>query len=171
MIRPSTRGFTLLEAVLTITLLAITASLALPSFGGALARYRLRGAAEALAAEMALARQAAAGRDAPAYLVARTGDQWCVGVAASPDSDCNGSSVSHVLRADAFPGVKLIASSGQLGDGALTQSNSERATALFSSAQGDRLRVAMTPLGRASICSATASIGFATCAPDVPSRK
>jgi type IV fimbrial biogenesis protein FimT len=171
MIRTRARGFTLLEAVLTIALLAIMASLALPSFGGALARHRLRGAAQALATEMALARQAAAGRDAPAYLVARTGDQWCVGVADKPDFDCNGSSVSHVLRADNFPGVTLIASSGQLGDGTLTRAEAQRATALFASAQGDRLRVTMTPLGRASICSATASVGFATCAPEDTLRK
>jgi type IV fimbrial biogenesis protein FimT len=171
MIQLRARGFTLLEALLAIAVLTITASLALPSFAGALARYRLRGAAQALAAEMALAHRAAAGRDRPAFLVARTGEQWCVGVAATPDSDCDGSSASHVVRAEAFPGVRLVASSGQLGDGALNRANSQRATALLASSQGDTLRVVMTPLGRASICSATVSVGFATCAPEEPTRR
>lgn len=73
------RGFTLIEVMVTVILIAILASLAAPSFQTTIARFRVRTAAESLMSGLQLARSEALRRNQPVRftLGARAGN-WSV---------------------------------------------------------------------------------------------
>ncbi|MBZ8144074.1 pilus assembly protein FimT, partial [Rubrivivax gelatinosus] len=86
--RQATRGLTLLETMIALALLALLASLAAPSFGGAVERARLRYAAETLAADIADARLEAARRGQALHLDVHAGADWCWAIASQPGCGC-----------------------------------------------------------------------------------
>jgi type IV fimbrial biogenesis protein FimT len=74
------RGFTLVELMVTITVLAILLAIAVPSFDGIRVSNRLTSYAGALASSSQLARTEAIKRDAPVTLCASTNGTSCGGV-------------------------------------------------------------------------------------------
>lgn len=73
-------GFTMVELMISLVVLAILAALAAPSFIEYLERYRLRSAVEDTLAVFAQARQGAVEADRNVRLdVGGTSDAWCVG--------------------------------------------------------------------------------------------
>jgi type IV fimbrial biogenesis protein FimT len=157
------RGFTLTEMMVAIALSAIVAGLAVPSFAGALARHRLQGAAEQLVHDLAEARFDAARRGAPLHVSFATGAQWCYAVAAAPGCGCHGASgcgLKTVQAAD-HPGVQLL----QADDATLVSGPSgHRGGALLQGADGQQLRVRLTPLGRPQVCAPAGAVrGYPGC--------
>ena len=74
------RGFTLIEMMVTVAVAAILLALAVPSFGEYFAKSRLRGAADELTSQMALARASAMRVDRDVVVsVVGTGTTWCSG--------------------------------------------------------------------------------------------
>jgi len=150
------RGVTLIECVIALAILAALMSVALPSFGEALARARLRSAAEDLALDLGNARlesvRAGAG---VVYVTLMPGPDWCWAVGPVPDVDCRhpspGSTV-HVAGAGQYAGVTMDRAVSAAFDGRDTLASAGLA-AEFTSAQGQQLRVHVTPLGRAGICA------------------
>ncbi|WP_156481077.1 GspH/FimT family pseudopilin [Variovorax sp. PAMC 28711] len=67
------KGFTLIEMMTVITLLAILLALALPSFNGLIERYRVSGRAGALESSLSLARVEAIRRASAVQLKAESG--------------------------------------------------------------------------------------------------
>lgn len=150
------RGVTLIECVIALAILAALMSVALPSFGEALARARLRSAAEDLALDLGNARlesvRAGAG---VVYVTLMPGPDWCWAVGPVPDVDCRhpapGSTV-HVATAGQYAGVTMERAVSAAFDGRDTLASAGLA-AEFTSSQGQQLRVHVTPLGRAGICA------------------
>lgn len=152
--RPA-RGITLIECVIAVAILAALMSVALPSFADAMARARLRSAAQDLALGLGNARlesvRAGAGM---VHVTVVPGAAWCWSVGPVADVDClnpaAGSTV-HVVRAEDHPGITMVR-----GVSASFDSRDTLATAAFAaefvSANGSTLRVNVTPLGRAIIC-------------------
>jgi len=157
---PEPRGLTLLELVVTLAVLAVLCTLALPSLGQRVDRARLAGAAELLAADIADARFEAARLGRPLHLQARPGTDWCWSVANAPGCDCAAAQVCQLktVQAPDHPGVRLLEPfSLQLHPGGEADTQPAR----LEGRRGERLRVALTPLGRTRICSEGAGSGSA----------
>lgn len=152
------RGLTLIELAIALAVLAVLASLALPTMGRQLERHRLQAAAEALLADLAEARFEAVRRRQPMHVELRAGTAWCWSVAAAPGCGCGVdaggvSPAACALRAQAaddFRGV-LLERAPSLRfepDGSVPVAADVRLLA------GDEaLQVGVGPLGRPRICS------------------
>jgi len=166
--RGVTRGVTLIESVIALAIVAALMSIALPSFGEAMARARLRAAAEDLALDLGNARlesvRQGAGR---VHVTLRPGSPWCWAVGSVPDIDCHNppaGTTLHVARANDYAGVTMSRGVSTSFDGRDTLAAAGFA-AEFELPQGQQLRVNVTPLGRASICSPRgSSLDFPRCA-------
>jgi type IV fimbrial biogenesis protein FimT len=77
--RSSAAGFSLIEALITISILAIITAFAAPSFEGILANFRVRTSAEAIMSGLQLARIEALRRSQPVSFTLTTGTaDWAV---------------------------------------------------------------------------------------------
>lgn len=158
------KGFTLIELAIGIAILAVLATIALPSFAERIARARLAGAAETLASDLAEARFEAAQSGRPLYLVFTPGADWCYAVARTPDCGCQQAQACQlkVARAADVPGVDLVEATDARFDPATA--DPPGGNALWRGMQGAQsLQVAMTPLGRAKVCSPTGLKDYAGC--------
>ena len=113
-----THGFTLIELVATVAVMAICAGIALPSMGGLLERHRTTAAMALLSAHIATARNTAVTRRMPIALCpsedgtsCATGTDWGQGWLLFLDENGNRKvdAAADILRAERAP------TSGQLG--------------------------------------------------------
>ncbi len=158
-----TSGLTLVELMVALAVLAVAASLALPSFAAATARNKLKAVAENLAADLAEARFEAAGRGAAMHVEVTPGADWCWAVTTAPGCACGTPQACQLktVRGRDHPGIDVL----QGGSTRLDATGPAVATStLLQSARGERLRVDMSPLGRASICAPDGKVpGHAEC--------
>lgn len=160
------RGFTLIELMFAVALLALLATLALPPVAGTLARYRLKAAAEHLAHDLAELRFESAQRGVPLHLRFDRGESWCYALAAASPCGCRSGGtcrIKAVSGAD-FPGVRLVeAQDAQFRPEAAAEVETEGG-ALLQGADGSQLRVALTRLGRPKVCAPGGAVGgYAAC--------
>jgi type IV fimbrial biogenesis protein FimT len=82
-------GFTLIELMVTIVVLAILIAIAVPSFAGAIDRRRISDAAEAVAKQVQQGRMAAMETSRRITMVIdQDADPWCFGLTDNADCDC-----------------------------------------------------------------------------------
>jgi type IV fimbrial biogenesis protein FimT len=152
------RGLTLLELAIAIAMLAILASLAVPTMAGRLDRQRLGTAAEALAADLNEARFEAARQGRTIHVRVLPGDNWCWAVATEPGCPCGQQQACELKRATVIEHPGLASVSGpslQLSpQGQATQGGA----LTLRSARGASLRVELQLLGRARICADQAPV-------------
>lgn len=160
------QGLTAVELVIALAVLALLATIALPSFGSLLGRHRLVAAAETLAADLSLARFQSAQSGHALHVVLQPGDDWCWAVARTPGCDCRAQAATacalKTVGAVDLPGVRLQAD----GDAhfAPDARPQPRVEAVLATRDGDQmLQVRLSPLGRASICSPTPLRGYPRC--------
>ena len=94
------------------------------------------------------------------HVTLRPGNSWCWAVGSVPNVDCHNpiaGSTLHVVRADDYAGVTMTRGVSASFDGRDTLAAAGFA-AEFALAQGQQLRVQVTPLGRAIICSPQGSL-------------
>lgn len=130
----SARGFTLIELMVTVAVLAVLVALAVPSFSDFLEKARVRGAADELASQFSLARAEAMRTDRNVTLAIKGEDgTWCSGarqfaaggtlgmVAAGGAASCDCSTNAaqclvagnqSVVSSDVHGGVVLLGSDG-----------------------------------------------------------
>ena len=148
------RGLTLIEIVVALAVLAVLGTLALPGLGARADRERVVGAAESLAADLHEARFEAARQGRALHVAAQVAPAWCWSVATAPDCPCGSGQACELrsAREPDHPGVRLAAA------GAVTLGADGRAEAPGTgfelvSARGLRLRVQVSAMGRAHVCS------------------
>jgi type IV fimbrial biogenesis protein FimT len=146
-----------------LAVLAVLASLAVPSFGALSERTRLKTVAETLAGDVAEARFEAAQRGQTLHINVLAGDGWCWTVATAPGAQCGHAqpALLKTVRSQDHAGISLLQAGGtqlQANGTALA------ASTLLASTHGERLRVDVSPLGRANICVAAGRIaGYRDC--------
>ena len=77
---PSHQGFTLVELMVTLSVLAILTVIALPTIEGMRERARLRAATDAIHAHLQFARSESIKQGRDLYVSITTGANWCVGI-------------------------------------------------------------------------------------------
>lgn len=112
------RGFTIIELMVSVAVLAIAMAIAIPSFQELMANQRVKAAADALATSVMYARTEAIKRNASTRLV-RSGSEWGGGWSVIIKSD--GVSLRNVKPTGAVisglgDGVIEISRSGRLSD-------------------------------------------------------
>ena len=168
------RGFTLIELMVALAVVAILATLAVPTYAEFTARQRLAAAAQQLTLELNQARQDAVGRGVPMHVTLRGGPQWCFAVSAQPACDC-GAPAPCAQRhggAGALRGVELsaAAATGSASfDPRSGRSLVSGPLARLDAGSGLAVRIDLQPSGRARACSEGARIGdIARCAGPAP---
>lgn len=159
--RPSGRlgamqGVSLLEVLVTLAIIGILALIAVPSYNGMIEGQRLRGAAEALAADLRWARSEALKRGVPVRVACTSGSNWSCSVVA--DANGNGSfdddAALKLISAADFPSVSLASAS--FGGNAQTIFEPVRTTAsdgaVVLSAATLSARVSLSVAGAVGIC-------------------
>jgi type IV fimbrial biogenesis protein FimT len=144
-------GLTLVELAVVLSLLAATATVAMPWFADQLARHRLRATAEALVGDLQEARFAAAQRGATMHLTFSTGTAWCWTLASSADCDCRIVQACRTRHVDGAEhrGVQLVSAQ----TASFSATGSGQGLAELRSPRGHALRVEVGALGRARLCS------------------
>lgn len=94
------RGFTLTEALLAVTVLAILTSLAVPSFTYMVRSNQVKTTAESIYQFLGVARSEAIKLDSNVSVNIQTGSSWCVGSRASSTCNCNTAGNCNLNRID-----------------------------------------------------------------------
>lgn len=149
------RGFTLLEMLVTLALMAILMSIAVPTYAGFAARHRLKSASDMLVLDLRQARLDAIQRNASVHVVAHAGAQWCYAVSTDPGCDCRAADTSCAIRrvdSSEFSGVVMDSARAVGFDGRLGRSV-PASVALLSTGDGLAATVRVQASGRPSACS------------------
>lgn len=166
--RQASRGFTLVELTVTMAVVAVLATLAVPSFSSMMTRGRLKNAAEQVRADFNYARTEAMKRNRTVYISFKNSADggWCYGVSQDAacdctaatnscylDADAGGAGITRIVRSTQYQGISLSAS----GSGTQTF-NPVRPTLLganvtLSDSRGESVKVLSLSLGRVRICS------------------
>lgn len=169
-------GFTLVELMVALAVVAILVISAMPTFGGLIDKYRLKGAADALQGEVQFARSEAIRRNQAVYLAFGTGANACFAIGTAADCDC----VSCDIRtrntaqfATDFPNILISSvSAGSVAVGGFglqprqgtSDAAADVAITLTSARSARQLRVVVSLLGLPRVCSPGGSLpGYPAC--------
>lgn len=155
-------GFTLLELMIVIAIIAILAALALPSFTTTLDKQRITGAAEAMLADLRWARAEAIKRNRKIRVTFTIGSPWSYRIHADPDGD---NTLLKTVSGSDFPSTTL--SSASFAGGVVYTTfdpvrgtNPNNGTAAITS-NNFSAEVKVSTLGRARICGSMG--GYEAC--------
>ncbi|SCZ51596.1 GspH/FimT family pseudopilin [Thiohalomonas denitrificans] len=167
-------GFTLIELMITISVLAILITLGVPSFQDTLERHRLKAAIEQVYQDLQYARSEAIKRNQNITVqlkIPAGTDPWCYGLSDAGGCDCTASpgcaidgdpknTTAHDFRNIALDGFHTadfnFAFDAHRGGGA------DRSIRL-NSASGYETQVVVSALGRVRLCSDDDVMGYPSC--------
>ena len=172
----STRGFTLIEMMVTVAVLAIIVSIAAPSFNGFFDRYRVKRAADTLSAFLINAKTEAIKRNKNvSTVITGSGTTWCAGMTENATCNCTTASncqiddADRVINSTSFKGVKLLGPDSEHAFVFKTQRGTVTGneTVELESANGSKLNVVVSMVGRIKLCSpsGTGNMGGYTLCP------
>ncbi|WP_051692474.1 GspH/FimT family pseudopilin [Marinobacterium lacunae] len=174
-------GFTLIELVVTLVVVAILATVAAPAFRDFFENRRLTGAAQTLYADLQLARAESIKRNQVIFVKFddTPSNDWCYGLeeaSSATSCDCSDSGnafctidgVRRVTDVDDFPGVTMSAASVA---GSVITFDPKRGTLspagsiYFTGDSGTQMRLVMSLLGRVRLCTPAGSNvpGYESC--------
>ncbi len=159
------RGLTLIEMLVALALVAVLASLAVPSFGGMLARHRLKAAADHLAMDLAELRFEATRRGVALHLQATPGRDWCYALATAPGCDCRVAQSCQLKTVSSreHPGITLLKAQ-DLHFEPTAMAGAAQRSALLQANDGAQLLVGLSALGRPSVCAPQSTVpGYSRC--------
>lgn len=168
------KGFTLLELLITVTVLAIILVFGVPNLSGFFEKQRVTGAAQSFLSDIQYARAESIKQNASVY-IELDDSQWCYGLDDTPVTPCGCAGASaasctinsnqYVVTSDRFPDVVM----NESVSGSAITFNPARGTlgpagnVLFSSGNSS-VRVIWSSIGRARICAVSGtSWGYDAC--------
>lgn len=163
--RSSSPGFTLIELMVTLAVMAILLAASVPVFN-MIEQRRVVGAAESALHQIQVARTEAIKQGRDIYFVSEGGAQWCHAISESPDCSCSEADsctvrmagtedpVERTVRADQFSNITMPAGDLEI------QFSHVRGTAIsgapadleFSSPKGYGMELEINAIGRPSLC-------------------
>lgn len=155
------RGFTMIEAVITVAVLAIILAAAVPSYASYMARQRLRHAAEMLELDLRRARALAVDEGRSVHVSFASGPQWCWGSSRVAPCNCQTGQPRCELGGGSFQdhqGTLLQAGQGVTFVGGLGRALGWTRIGM-SNERNQQLTIDLNPLGRPAICGADARKG------------
>jgi len=146
-------GFTLVEALVVVTILAILASLAVPTFSDALYKQRIQGAAEAVLSDLRWARTESIKRNKLVRVTFTTGSTWSYVINVDP---LGTPVLIKTVNGSEYPTTTLTSASFSGGVSYTTfdptrGTNPNNGTATITATNGS-LSVRVSTLGRVRIC-------------------
>jgi type IV fimbrial biogenesis protein FimT len=166
------RGFTLIEMLITVALLAVLASLAAPSFTGMLANAQIRTASQALVDGLQLARTEAIRRNTRVMFTLGAQSGWAVTmesdgstVQSRPAGEGSSSVILTVTPAAAtrvtFDGIGRVQPNTD-GSSSITQLDADVPASAVPAGSSHPLRVTVAGGGAVRLCDPRAPAGDAT---------
>ena len=181
----SNTGFTLIEMIATVAVLAVLVTVGIPSFQETIDKRRLTGAAEQLQADLQYARSEAIKRNGNVFVnFTASGSNWCYGISTTTcncnTTSCQLDTVEKEVNQDGFRNISLGVTN-MTGNNlnfeprrGLVSMNNNAApivtgtVTLTSSSSSKSLRIDVSRLGRVKLCSPSGSgnlSGYPTCPP------
>lgn len=176
-------GFTLIELMVTLVILVISLTIAVPAFQSMLQKNRITGAVNALVADLQLARQEAIKRNQTITLVVQGAGStnWCYGLDDDP-TQCNctqaggigtnncvigtgNNAFAKIVQGSNFRDVSLVGGAGNVGfESVRGTANNGAGGNLSLNLDSYTATVRVSGLGTISPCSAgTKKLGFRGC--------
>lgn len=179
-------GFTLIEMIATVAVLAVLVTVGIPSFEETIDKRRLTGAAEQLQTDLQYARSEAIKRNGNVFVsFIASGSNWCYGISTATACTCTTAGscrvdlVEKVVNQDGFRNIKMGLSS-ITGNNlnfeprrGLVRMNNNAAdmvegTVEFESSFGNEreTRILVNRMGRLRLCSPSGShnvVGYQAC--------
>lgn len=161
----SAQGFTLIELMVTIAVLAILVTLAAPSFNSLIDKYRVKRAADTISAFLINAKSEAIKRNTTVRTVFNTaGATWCAGMTTAATCDCTVANAcqidnaERVVRGGDYRGILLAATESTFAFTPQRGRSSVAGNAEVTSANGLKVRVVVkNTTGRIRVCSPSGS--------------
>ncbi|MDO9371047.1 MAG: GspH/FimT family pseudopilin [Gammaproteobacteria bacterium] len=160
-------GFTLIEAMVTVAVIAILAAIAVPAFQNIIDKRRLKEAAEQLYSDMQYARGEALKQNTPVTVAfgGVGGTSWCYGIDDTPATACDCANspgnctingVEKVVTSTGFRGISITSTTfggNDTGFDSVRGMSIENGTASLSSSTGSKVDVIVGRVGRVRLCS------------------
>jgi type IV fimbrial biogenesis protein FimT len=180
--RPAVRGFTIIELMVAIAIVAILATLAGPSMTDLIDRRRLASQTEAITDLLQIARSEAIKHSSNSAqrevaVTISPGTNWFIGLNNNPNGCADaatcvlnegGANVSRFLSNTACSGCKIVeptqATVVVFSFRGLVEGGANDRRVVVESPRGYRTRVTLSPIGRVSVCTPTAGMtGYKAC--------
>lgn len=179
--RMKQNGFTLIELIITVTVLGILLAIAAPNMFSVVESRKLKGAGENVMADLQFAKAETIKRNTPVIISFVNGTDWCYGMAVNASctcsnpspTDCTIDGVQKVVRASDFDGPTLTAA---FFGGTATQTGFEPVRGFAENlvgstsngtvtvqADGKDVQVKLSKFGRIRICTSTGTGGYDSC--------